>query len=185
MCVPAARNLHWRYAVLHSCFMVCKQKVAPGESMHANLDKLMDALEKIWKKISDNAAVIDGRVVPINGNLGLLFSDSSIDATDKLILRSYMAVTKNISGCQALRKRIGHILFGVRCCYGESIFVTISPNRRHSALLLRLSRCRRNDPMLAQRDMGLNGQWARCGILEASVCTGDGATILCWHELCA
>ena len=26
MVVPAARNLHWRYGVLHSAFMVCKQK---------------------------------------------------------------------------------------------------------------------------------------------------------------
>ena len=31
MAVPAARNLHWRYAVLHSAFLCCKQKVAPGE----------------------------------------------------------------------------------------------------------------------------------------------------------
>ena len=47
MCVPAARNLHWRYAVLHSAFIVCKQKVAPGETMHQNLDKLMDSLQRI------------------------------------------------------------------------------------------------------------------------------------------
>ena len=59
MCVPAARNLHWRYAVMHSAFLVCKQKVAPGESMHENLDRLMRALEKIWKNISDNVAVVD------------------------------------------------------------------------------------------------------------------------------
>ena len=113
MLVPAARNLHWRYAVLHSAFMVCKHKVAPGESMHENLDKLMDALKRIWQKISDNAAVIDKRKVPINGNLGLLFSDTTLGAADKLILRSYMAVTKNISGGQAVRKKIGHILFWV------------------------------------------------------------------------
>ena len=152
MCVPAARNLHWRYAVLHSAFLVCKQKVAPGEAMHENLQKLMDSLQKIWQKISDNAVQIDNRKVPINGNVGLLFSDKSIDTTDRLILRSYMNVTKNISGCQALRQRIGHILFGFRCCFGECIFVTVSPNRRHSSLILRLSRCRRNDPMLAGRD---------------------------------
>ena len=152
LCVPAARNLHWRFAVLHSAFLVCKQKVAPGGSMHENLDKLMESLEKIWNKISTNTAVIDKRVVPINGNLGLLFSDPGINSVDKLILRSYMEVTKNISGCQALRKRIGHILFGFRCFYGECIFVTVSPNRRHSSLILRLSRVRRNDTMLAPRD---------------------------------
>ena len=95
--------------------------------------------------------VIDKRRIPINGNLGLLFSDTTIDAAEKLILRSYLAVTKNISGCQAIRQRIGHILFGFRCCYGECIFVTVSPNRRHSALIFRLSRARRNDPMLIPR----------------------------------
>ena len=26
MVVPASRNLHWRYAVLHSAFMVCNRK---------------------------------------------------------------------------------------------------------------------------------------------------------------
>ena len=46
------------------------------------------------EKVGDNAAVIDKRVVPINGNLGLLFSDRTIDAVDRLVLRSYMAVTK-------------------------------------------------------------------------------------------
>ena len=33
MLLPAARNLHWRYAVLRSAFPVCQQKVSPGESM--------------------------------------------------------------------------------------------------------------------------------------------------------
>ena len=94
MLVPSARNWHWRYAVLHSAVMVCKQKVAPGESMHENLDKLMDSLQRIWQKISDNKVLIDKRAIPINGNLGLLFSDSTLGPTDKLILRSYMTVTK-------------------------------------------------------------------------------------------
>ena len=69
---------------------------------------------------------------------------------EKLVLRSYLNVTKNISGCQALRSKIGHILFGFRCVYGECIFVTVSPNRRHSSLILRLSRARRNDTMLSK-----------------------------------
>ena len=63
-----------------------------------------------------------------------------------------MAVTSNISGCQALRRRMGHILFGFRCVYGECIFITVSPNRRHSSLILRLSRARVNDTGLFDRD---------------------------------
>ena len=36
--------------------------------------------------------------------------------------------------------------------YGEVVFVTISPNRRHSSLLLRLSRVRANDTTLHRQD---------------------------------
>ena len=41
MLVPAVRNLHWRYAVLRSAFVVCKQKICPGESVNENFDKLI------------------------------------------------------------------------------------------------------------------------------------------------
>ena len=47
MAVPAARNLHWRYAVLHSAFFTCKQKVAPGETLEQNLSDLVEATKKI------------------------------------------------------------------------------------------------------------------------------------------
>ena len=152
MLVPATRNLHWRYTVLQSAFVLCKQKVNPGETMAENLDNLVKALENIWTKIEKNTAVIQKRKTPINGNMGLLFSDDDIGVTEKLLLRSYLDVTKNIAGCQALRSRMGHILFGMRCVYGEVIFFTVSPNRRHSALLLKLSRARVNDAMLRERD---------------------------------
>ena len=61
--------------------------------------------------------------------------------------------TKYMSGCQAIRQKIGHILFGFRVVYGEVIFVTISLNRRHSSLLLRLSRVRANDTTLQRQDL--------------------------------
>ena len=50
MLVPASRNLHWRYAVLHSAFMVCKQTIAPGETWNVNLTKLVDAAGSLWEK---------------------------------------------------------------------------------------------------------------------------------------
>ena len=120
--------------------------------MRQNLDTLLASLEKIWQKFGDNCAQIGDRKVPLNGNIGLLFSDPSNNATDKITLRSYLSVTSNIAGCQALRRRIGHILFGFRCVYGECIFVIVSPNRRHSSLIFRLSRARVNDPGMSGRD---------------------------------
>ena len=148
MLLPAVRNLHWRYAVLRSAFVSCKTKIAPGESMATNIEILINALESIWKKISSNTAVVQKQKQPINGNINVLFADDDMGFPEKQVLKSYLSVTKNISGCQALRGRIGHILFGFRCVYGECIFFTVSPNRRHSSLIFKLSRARRNDVML-------------------------------------
>ena len=75
----------------------------------------------------------------------MLLQDDSITDTAKTILNGWIRTTENVPGCQALRKKIGHILFGFRVTYGESIFVTVTPNRRNSALLLYLSRTRAND----------------------------------------
>ena len=46
MAVPIARNLHWRYAILHSAFMTCKQNVAPGEALSHNLECLVEATKR-------------------------------------------------------------------------------------------------------------------------------------------
>ena len=113
--------------------------------MAAKIDVMMNALQKIWKKIAANSAVVQKRKLPIHGNIGLFFSDDDIGVSEKQLLRSYLNVTKNISGCQALRARIGHILFGFLCVYGECIFFTVSPNRRHSSLIFKFSGARCKD----------------------------------------
>ena len=70
MAVPAARNLHWRYAVLHSAFMTCKQKVAPGETLNQNLVELIEGTKKVWERFASNAVYINGEKKNINGNIG-------------------------------------------------------------------------------------------------------------------
>ena len=49
-----------------------------------------------------------------------------------------------------VRQLMGHAEFGARVVYGDCIFFTISPNEQHSALALRLSRYRENDPYLRE-----------------------------------
>ena len=65
--VPAARNLHWRYEVLHSAFIVCKQRLAPSADMDANLLALLKATEYIWERMGKNSVTVKGVVRPING----------------------------------------------------------------------------------------------------------------------
>ena len=80
------------------------------------------------EKIGSTSAFIQKRKQPINGNLGILFSDDDVGTTEKMILGSYLDVTRNVAGCQAIRKKIGHILFGFRCvlakCYSSQYHQT-------------------------------------------------------------
>ena len=70
---------------------------------------------------------------------------------------------------------MGHRQFGARVVYGDCIFITISPNEQHSALVLRLSRFRRNDPYVQHGD-GIIQRLACADFpaLEASNCRGCG-----------
>ena len=165
MLLPGARNLHWRYEVLHSAFMVCKQKVAPGETLNRNADELIEATKKIWQRIQSNSVTIGKSKTPLNGDIRKLFSADDITSAEKIILRSYFNTTANIAGCQAIRSKIGHCCFGFRVVHGEVIFVTVSPNRRHSHMILKLSRARRNDVSLLGDDDVSRSRRTHCGPL--------------------
>ena len=109
-------------------------------------------LPKKIDKMKKNVAVVHGRRRPINRNVSMLFADDDMGAAEKTVLRAYLDTTRNIAGCQAIRQRIGHILFGFRCVHGEVIFVTVSPNRRNSSMILTLSRARSGDASLRRED---------------------------------
>ena len=86
----------------------------------------------------------------------MLFAADDITSAEKIVLRSYLNTTASIAGCQQIRKKIGASCFGFRVVHGECIFVTVTPSRRHSSMVLKLSRARRND-------VGLTGQSATSG----------------------
>ena len=114
--------------------------------MNDNLVALIEAAKTLWTRLKSNKVLVNGRAQPINGEVAKLFKDDNLNSTERVLLRSYLNATNNIAGCQSLRKKIGHVLFGMRIVYGPNpIFVTLSPNRRHSGLLYKLQRVRRND----------------------------------------
>ena len=174
MVVPSAAQLDWRYKVLRSSFMTCRQRLAPGESLHQNLADLINAVEKVWKRIQKNTVTLktaDGELVkrPINGDVRVLFNAVDITPAEKTILKSYLSTTSNIAGCQAIRQKIGHACFGFRVVHGEVIFVTVSPNRRHSSMILKLSRARRNDTSLEADDDVTRCRKRHCGRQTPSI----------------
>ena len=143
--VPAARNLHWRFTVLQNAFGLTMQQMNLDPDLEQQVSTLLDNMRWIWEAYSKNIVTIKGEARYINGNFRLLLQDDNITDTAKTILHGWIKTTENVPGCQALRKKNGRILFGFRVTYGESIFVTVTPNRRNSALLLYLSRARAND----------------------------------------
>jgi hypothetical protein len=128
MLVPAARTLHWRYTVLRNSFVTCKRKICPEESLVQDLSKLIKAAKSIFQRMQKKNIVVAGISRPLKGDVSLIYKADDVTAEEQAILRGTLSATKNVSGCQALRRRIGHILFGFRVVYGESLFWTISPS---------------------------------------------------------
>ena len=72
MLVTARKSLHWRYAVLHSAFLMCKQDFAPSETLNANLTTLIEAAKSIWPKMRKNVVQVGGQKRPFNGDIALI-----------------------------------------------------------------------------------------------------------------
>ena len=186
--VPAAQNLHWRWMVLKSAFLTCKQKVKPGASLSENLEALVEAAATLWARMKIGNVKISGKTRPMNGEVAMLFKDDTLNSTERILLRSYFNTTNNIAGCQALRKKIGHILFGFRIVYGANpIFVTWSPNRRHSGLLYKLQRVRRNDTGVTGPDEISKQRKKWCGpeeppiFVQGNVTSTEDVETVCGH----
>jgi hypothetical protein len=137
--------------------------------MSTNLTLLVDATKKIWERLQKKFIVSGGVKRPLNGNIGMILGADDLDIAEKTVLRQYLNTTRNIAGCQAVRARIGHCLFGMRVAHGECIFVTLSPHRLHGAMLLKLSRARRRDTSFLARDSCTRARQTCCGVDEPPI----------------
>ena len=59
MLVPAARNLHWKFQVLHNAFTVVKMRASKDTDHHNHLIQMLKPMQMIWPKIESNAVIID------------------------------------------------------------------------------------------------------------------------------
>ena len=57
-----------------------------------------------------------------------------------------------VEGTQEVRRLMRWRLWSYSVVYGQSIFVTFSPNEKDSLLMIRLARVRECDPALAAED---------------------------------
>ena len=84
--------------------------------------------------------------VPIAGDTSNLPFVEGLTQLERRLAWSQHFLARHLPGSQELRQLMEHSNFGARVVYGDCIFFTTSPNEQHSALGLRLSRFRVNDP---------------------------------------
>ena len=89
--------------------------------------------------------------VPIAGDTTKLAYAHGLSPLVQRIARAQNSIATHLEGTQAGRQLMGRCQFGARVVYGDCLFMTISPDEQHSALVLRLSRFRREDPLLQHR----------------------------------
>jgi hypothetical protein len=84
-------------------------------------------------------------------------------------------VGSQISGVQGTRIAIGRCMFGGHAVYGLPLFLTISPNERYSSLVLRVSRYRKNDPLLLHSQLADVAALRQCASKDyPSLCAPRG-----------
>ena len=88
----------------------------------------------------------DGSRAPINGDTSKILAAVGLIATQKTLTKNYQFMSARIPGTRQVRRTINHLVFSSRVVYGLPVFMTVTPGERHSGLMIRLSRYRRNDP---------------------------------------
>ena len=114
--MPDARKLHRRYSVFHDAFSFTTQQVTFDPDLESQVRNLLENMRWIWQAYSQNTVTISGRKCHINGNFRWLGQDNTMTDTAKSIVNGWIKTTGVVAGCQALRKKIGHILFAFRVC---------------------------------------------------------------------
>ncbi len=91
--VPPAQNLHWRLQVLQSSFLICKQKVKPGDTWDQNLVALVEAARTLMTRIQRGGITVNGKLRRMNGEVAMLFRDETLNSSERTLLASYLKTT--------------------------------------------------------------------------------------------
>ena len=182
--VPGAHNLTMRYAALKEAHLSCRMRASADKPLDVNAAELIDGLDELFKKLHRGSYTSHGRKRPLNGDITKLRWADNLTPAESLLVGSFGKVLKKVAGSQVLRPRIGHSLFGNRVNNGEGTFHTISPGRRHSALVHRLHRARKTDTSLHAETEVSNWRLKLAGAEVPNLILPEGVSAeAAWKEL--
>ena len=130
----------------HTMSTVTKFKGARGSATDTSATELIKAAQSLYHKLHEGFTGTGVHRVPIAGDTSRLPYATGLKPLEKKLAWAAKFLASKMAGTQGLRREMGHRQFGARVEYGDCLFATVSPNEQHSALVLRLSRYRQNDP---------------------------------------
>lgn len=170
--VPLVRSVWFKYTVEHAPFSVVSLSRKRGRALDVSTTEHIDAMKKLYKTLWTGYVGQGLQRMPVAGDTTKLQFAEGLSNFERELARSVAIVASQMPGTPQVRILMGHSHFGARICYGDCLFFTISPNEQHSAFVLRLSRSRRNDPLLSGADAVDSAVRRFAGHAEPSVLRG-------------
>ena len=88
--------------------------IPADKPLAANAAELVDAAMSLYEKLRRGTCTVQGRKVPINGDLRKLRFADGLSKPESMILGSYGRVTHKILGTQEIRRAMHLAMFGCR-----------------------------------------------------------------------
>jgi len=148
-CVPLLWNLFFRDRVHSNASLGLKTTPKVGGPQEVEEEEAAVVAARCYQRLNEGYFKdADGKRKPICGDTSKLLFATGTTAQERELLREMHFTTRSLPGTQEIRRQMGHVCFAARIVYGSGIFMTISPSERHNGLAIRLSRYRRNDPLV-------------------------------------
>ena len=140
------RSVEYKHTAEHTMSTVAPFFGKRGRATQTEVSDDTRAAQSLFHHLHHGFTGTGVHRVPIAGDTTRLPFATGLSPLEKRLAQAQHFLAKHLAGSQQLRQLMGHTQFGARVMYGDCVFLTISPNEQHSALVLRLSRFRQNDP---------------------------------------
>ena len=144
--LPIMRSVAYKHSVEHTMSAHTAFQGKRDRPVHADAKDDVLALQELYWHLHNGFVGKGVHRVPIAGDTTRLPYAEGLTPKQRRLAHAHNFLAQHMPGTQSVRRLMGHTQFGARIVYGDCLFFTISPNEQHSALVLRLSRFRHNDP---------------------------------------
>ena len=154
--IPAVWSLCFASKVNLSTSLAIQRFLKKNETHDSNEAELQRTAAKIYELLWNGEYMRpDGTRAKIAGDTTKILQAIGLNDVQRSLIHNYQFMSSKIPGTRQIRRTINHIVFSSRVVYGLPVFMTVTPSERHSGLMIRLTRYRRNDPglLFAHKDL--------------------------------